>query len=82
MKAIGTAMGVFWMACLGAITLFVFFLAVDAISPTDSVWLTATMAALTVLSAIHFWRVRHALGGHEHDELARSVHAMRERRGF
>jgi len=82
MKVIGTASGVFWMACLGAITLFVFFLAVDAISPSDSVWLTATMGGLAVLCAIHFWRVRHALAGHGHDELARSVHAMRERRGF
>jgi hypothetical protein len=35
-----------------------------------------------VAALAHFIHVGHALDNGRHDELARSVHAMRERRGF
>ena len=45
-------------------------------------WLTIAMGVLALLATIHFVRVRHAIADGRHEELARSVHAMRERRGF
>lgn len=82
MKALGTGFGVFWVLCLGAITLFVFFAALQAFDPRDVMWLTIAVGALAVLALAHFIHVRHAMDDGRHDELARTVHAMRERRGF
>ena len=38
--------------------------------------------SLGVLAVVHFVRVRRALSDHRHDEMARSLHGWRERRGF
>jgi hypothetical protein len=82
MKAIGTGFGIFWTLCLGAIALFAFFAALGAFDPGEVLWLTIAVAALAVLCVLHFWRVRRAIDDGRHAELARSVHAMREQRGF
>jgi hypothetical protein len=84
MRVIGNIAGVFWTICLGAVALFVFFSATGAISPSEVLWLTVAVGAIGLLALIHFVHVRRALAhhGHRHDDLARSVHAMRERRGF
>ena len=76
--------GIFWALSLGLIALFAFFAALGLVALGDVVWLTVIVVALALMSTIHFIRVRRALGhsDHRHDELARSVHAMRERRGF
>jgi divalent metal cation (Fe/Co/Zn/Cd) transporter len=82
MKVIGNIAGVFWAICLGAVALFVFFSATGAISPTEVLWLTVGVGVIGMLALIHFLHVRRALGDHRHNDLARRVHAMRERRGF
>jgi membrane protein implicated in regulation of membrane protease activity len=81
-KVIGSITGVFWTLCLGAVALFVFFWATGLFSPTEVLWLSIVVGALAVLSLIHFLRVRRALGDPRHSDLARTVHSMRERRGF
>jgi hypothetical protein len=84
MRVIGSIVGVFWTICLGAVALFVFFAATGAISPTEVLWLTIAVGVIALLALIHFLHLRRALDDHDHrhDDLARSVHAMRERRGF
>jgi fatty acid desaturase len=72
--------GVFWLVCLGIVTLYVFFLALGAFSVGELVVVTIIVAALIVLCFIHFIRVRHHI--EEHIELRRKVNAFRERRGF
>jgi uncharacterized membrane protein len=81
-KVIGRITGVFWTLCLGAVALFVFFWGTGLFSPAEVVWLSVVVAVIAVLSLIHFLRVRRALGDHRNTDLARAVHAMRERRGF
>jgi hypothetical protein len=82
MRVIGSIAGVFWTLCLGAIALFAFFWATGLFSPAEVLWLSLAVGALGLLSLVHFLRVRRALGDHRHGELARTVHAMRETRGF
>ena len=82
LQAIGRISGVVWLLVLGAIVIYGFFAALGAIAPAEVAWLTAAVGVLAAFATVHFVRVRHALGDHRHDELARSVHAMRERRGF
>ena len=72
----------FWGIAPGLIVLWAFFLLMGAISVGDPAWLSATMGVLGVLAAIHFAHVRRALADHEHSDLARRVHMLRERRGF
>ena len=67
----------FWVLILGLVVLFVFFLALGAISPGDVVWLTLAMAALALLWVAHaVWDGRHRSG--RDPEAIRN----RERRGF
>jgi hypothetical protein len=82
MSSLREAMGAVWVAVLGVIVLFIFFVLTGAVDPGEVAWLTAAVCALALLATIHFVRVRHALADHPDDELARSIHAMRERRGF
>lgn len=82
MRVLGTGMSVFWVLCLGAVVLYAFFGVLGAFDPGEVMWLTIAVAALGVASIAHFIHVRHALAAGQDDELSRSVHAMRERRGF
>lgn len=82
METIGRIRGIFWALCVGVVALYAFFAALDAFSPTEAVWVTATVAALAVLCAVHFTRIRHSLGKHAHDVDRRALNAFRERRGF
>ncbi|HEV2821018.1 MAG TPA: hypothetical protein VGW11_10970 [Solirubrobacteraceae bacterium] len=67
----------FWVAALGVIACYVFFLALGAFSAFDVLWLTLTVAALVVLWLYHsVLERRHA--GERDPSLARA----RERRGF
>ena len=82
MSAMRGAMNAFWVAVLGGIVLFLFFILTGAVDPAEIGWLTAAVCALAVIAVVHFVRVRHELAEHPNSELARSVHAMREHRGF
>lgn len=67
----------FWVAALGVIACYAFFLALGAYSVTDVLWLTAVVAALVVLWLWHSYvERRHA--GRRDPAMAR----VRERRGF
>ncbi|MDQ3768231.1 MAG: hypothetical protein M3370_01955 [Actinomycetota bacterium] len=67
----------FWVAALGVIACYVFFLALGAFSATDVLWLSLTVAALVVLWLCHsLLEWRHA--GQPDPSIARA----RERRGF
>jgi membrane protein implicated in regulation of membrane protease activity len=81
MKLRREATNALWVLVLGGIALFCFFAAIGALHPGDVVWLTVAVGVLAVLAAVHFIRVRHSLDEHA-GELARTVHAMRETRGF
>ena len=82
MKVIGWLTGVLWAVGLGVVVLYGFLLLIDAVEPDEPAWLAFVMGGIAVLSVIHFILVRRALKDGRHDALARSVHAMRERRGF
>ena len=82
MKLRRDAPNMLWALALGAITLFCFFAAIGALHPGDVAWLTVAVGVLAVACALHFVRVRHELDRNTRGELARSVNAWRERRGF
>lgn len=82
MVPLGMLLNAFWAVCLGAIGLYVFFLAIGAVAADDVVWMSIAAGVLAIVAVLHFEHVRRALGDHEHDELARKVHGMREHRGF
>jgi len=82
MRALGTGLGVFWILSVGAVALFAFFAVLGAFDPGEVMWLTIAVGALGTAAVVHFIHVRHALDDGRHEELARTVHAMRERRGF
>jgi hypothetical protein len=71
-----------WALVLGTITLFCFFAVIGAIDPGDVAWLTVAVGVLAVIAIVHFVRIRHELDTNTRGELARSVNAWRERRGF
>ena len=67
----------FWVAALGVIACYAFFLALGAFSAFDVLWLTLTVAGLVVLWLWHsYLERRHA--GERDPAMARA----RERRGF
>lgn len=82
MKAISALMSAFWVLAISVVGLYAFFVTLGAIAPNDPLWLGIAMVVLTALAVVHFVHVRRALNDHSHDEIARAVHAMRERRGF
>jgi hypothetical protein len=72
-----------WIAVLGAIVIYVFFVAVASISPKEVAGVTAIVATLTVLFAIRSVRIALDLsdrGGNP--ALRRARNRARERRGF
>jgi cytochrome c biogenesis protein CcdA len=82
MEGIRRAGGFFWAFALGVIALFLFFAALEAFSPAETLWLTIVVGVLAVLCLVHFMRIRHALGEHRNDQSRRALNAFRERRGF
>lgn len=67
----------FWVAALGVIVCYAFFLALGAYSATDVLWLTLTVVGLVVLWVAHSYLERRHAG--ERDP---SIARARERRGF
>ena len=73
----------FWLFALGAIVLYVFFVALATISPGEVAGLTAVMLVLVVLVAIHNIRVASELSDRGGDpRTRRALNKQRERRGF
>lgn len=70
----------FWLICLGLVSLFAYLVALGALSPGEVVAVTIVVAVLIVLLGIHFIRVRRALD--ERVELRQQRNKLRERRGF
>jgi uncharacterized membrane protein YhaH (DUF805 family) len=67
----------FWLLALAVILLFVFFVALGAISPAEAVMLSVVVGALCVL-----WVVHAVLEGRHRDRRDPAVIRARERRGF
>lgn len=70
------------ITCVGVIVAFTFFALLGLFAPGDVVWLTIAMAVLALAVVVHTLLVRHELGVGGKNEVARSVNALRERRGF
>jgi hypothetical protein len=70
------------ITCLGVIVVFGFFALLGLFAPGDVIWLTLGMAALGAAVLVHSALVRHELDEGGGNQVARSVNALRERRGF
>ena len=73
----------FWLCALGAVVLYVFFVVVANISPTEVVGVTAVVSGLAAMVTVKNLRVASELsnpGGDPH--LRRRRNKLRERRGF
>jgi uncharacterized membrane protein YhaH (DUF805 family) len=77
MRILETMRETFWVLALAVIVLFVFFVALGALSPSDAVWATAIVGLLTVA-----WIVHAIVEGRHRDRRDRGIRAARERRGF
>jgi hypothetical protein len=67
---------------LGVIAVFAFFALLGLFAPGDVIWLTIGIAVLGAAVLVHSLLVRHELGEGGMNDVARSVNALRERRGF
>lgn len=82
MKVLAESRLAFLTLSILLVALYAFGLLVGMYSLGETYWIAILMAVLGSIFALHQWRVARALRGHEHEELAREVHKMRERRGF
>lgn len=72
-----------WILVAGAITMYVFFVAVASIAPTQVAGVTVVVAALSVLFTLRSLRVSNELADRGGDPaLRRARNRARERRGF
>jgi hypothetical protein len=73
----------FWLCALGAVVLYVFFVVMASVSPTQVLSVTAVVSGLAALVTLKNVRVASELaspGGDPH--LRRRRNKLRERRGF
>lgn len=70
------------ITCLGVIVIFGFFALLGLFAPGDVLWLTAGMGVFAAAVLIHSAMVRRELGEGGRNAVARSINALRERRGF
>jgi uncharacterized membrane protein len=82
MRPLSTLANFLWTLALGIVALYAFFLAINAFAPGEVRWLTAAVAILALLLAVHFARLHRALQRGGPNEARRELNAMRERRGF
>src|SRR5437762_7901419 len=72
-----------WMVIVGTIVMYVFFVAVATVSPSQVAGATTVVAALSVLFAIRSMRISSELAARGGDPaLRRARNRARERRGF
>jgi hypothetical protein len=67
---------------VGLLVLFVFFAALGAFSPAETVVVSIVAAVAAVVLVVHTHRVHKAMGEGHGSDFHRSLNAMRERRGF
>ncbi len=79
MRSVGSG---FVALAAGLLVLFLFFAALGAFSPTETIIVSAIAAALAVVFGVHMYRVHHALGEGHGSDLHRSLNTLREHRGF
>ena len=73
----------FWLVSLGAVVLYVFFVAIAAIPPREIAGVSIVMAVLAALIVLHNLRVESELADPGGDpRVRRSLNRQRERRGF
>jgi hypothetical protein len=82
MRWIGSATVALWTFVIGILVLLAGAMIVGAFNPFEVAWLTVLIAVMVIGLVAYMVAVRHALGDHQHPDLARKVHGMRERRGF
>jgi hypothetical protein len=75
-------LGLLSVLCLGAVVLFVFFVALGAISPGEAIVPAVVVGVLALLLLARSLYVRHELGEHGNKAILRSINSLRERRGF
>ena len=83
MRILGRIAVPLWLGAIGVIVMYVFFVAIASISPSQVAGVTLVIAGLTVLFAIRSFRVASELanrGGNP--ALRRARNRARERRGF
>jgi ABC-type branched-subunit amino acid transport system permease subunit len=83
MKLLGHLRLSFWIATLGAVVLYVFFVFLASIPIREVLGITAVIATLAALVTVHNLRVRTELADPGGDpRVRRSLNRQRERRGF
>jgi hypothetical protein len=70
------------IAFLGVLVIFGFFALLGLFAPGEVIWLTIGVAVLGTAVLVHSLLVRHELDEGGANPVARSVNALRERRGF
>jgi steroid 5-alpha reductase family enzyme len=80
-KSLSNVTGTLMVLGAGLVVLFLFFAALGAFSPTETIVVSALAAVFAVAFAIHMYRVHRALedGG---SDVHRALNLQRERRGF
>jgi hypothetical protein len=68
--------------CLGAVVMFVFFVALGNVTPSEVLTPTIVVGVLVFLFAVRSLIVRHELGENGNRNVLREVNSLRERRGF
>lgn len=74
--------GLFWVLAIGVVVLYAFFVTLNAFAPGDVWWVTAGVAVLVALLAVHLVHVRRELAKGGQSSARRELNAMREKRGF
>lgn len=82
MRSLGILGTTVTMLAAGLVVLFLFFAALGAFSPTETIVASIVAAVLAVAFAIHMYRVHHALELGGGSDLHRTLNFQRERRGF
>lgn len=82
MRTFGMIGSTLMVLAIGLVALFVFFAALGAFSPAETIAVSAVAAVLAAAFAVHMHRVHHALTDHGGTELHRALNTLRERRGF
>lgn len=73
----------FWVLVIGAVVLYVFFVTLASISPTEVAGMTSVVAALAIVFTARNMRIASELADPGGDpQLRRDLNHMRERRGF
>lgn len=82
MKVLAESRLAFLTLSILLVALYAFGLLLGMYSLSETYRIAIVMVVLGAIFAVHQWRIAKALRGHEHEELAREAHRMRERRGF